>query len=604
MIQSVDNSPLHELLSTDSRIVYKIPPYQREYSWNKLQWDALFDDLVREDQGGSHFLGTIICLNNTQNATKETVLELIDGQQRLTTLSLLLLAIYSELDSYDDLDEEDRNELLNLRRMLALRRSGSARLKPQEQNYNRVDYLTLLAEAEIEVADLPSSTPAYRGNRRMSRCLNHFRNRLWELTEAEESDEVETLLDFLEKVKDAVMVKLEVNSASDAFTLFESLNNRGLPLTPIDLIKNTILAQADRIEEGRLERTYQLWSRWMESLGDDYSIQERFFRHFYNAFKHEPAIQVRAHSFATKPKLMAIYDTLIHRDFDLLLSRLDSAVQAYANLLYPATSKDDAFLEELGRLSNAQGAAAYMFLLALQTQFTTSLSNSEYALITRDLISFFVRRNLTNSPPTYAVDRRFAELSEEIVTVPVEKVLSYVRKRLRDLTPDDDEFREALRGPLYDDNSGLARFILSELADVEATRESRFNLWEKREQGTDNKPRYVWSVEHILPQSDPLPTDWVEMLGGEDEAWEAQQEYLHTIGNLTITGYNSTLSNKGFIEKRDRVNSQNRPVGYKNGLPLNADLAETDTWTVEQIQARTEKLASQAVQLFSLDDTD
>lgn len=603
MIQSVDNSPVHELLSTDSRIVYKIPPYQREYSWNKLQWDALFDDLVREDEGGSHFLGTIICLNNTQNATKETVLELIDGQQRLTTLSLLLLAIYSELDSYDDLNEEDRNELLNLRRMLVLRRSASARLKPQEQNYNRVDYLTLLADSDIEVADVPSSAPSYRGNRRMTRCLKHFRDRLWELTETEETDEVETLLNFLEKVKDAVMVKLEVNSASDAFTLFESLNNRGLPLTPIDLIKNTILAQADRVEEGRLDRTYQQWSRWMEQLGDDYSVQERFFRHFYNAFKHDPAIQVKAHTFATRPKLMAIYDTLIHRDFDVLLSRLDAAVQLYAELLYPDDFKHDSLNNELSRLSRAQGAAAYMLLLALRTQFGTDLGDDEYAHITRDLVSFFVRRNLTNSPPTYAVDRRFAELTEGIVARPANTVVDFVRQRLRDLTPDDDDFREALRGPLYDDNSGLARFILSELADVDATRETRFNLWEQREQGTDNKLRYVWSVEHILPQSDPLPDAWVDMLGGEGEAWEAQQEFLHTIGNLTITGYNSTLSNKGFIEKRDRVDSQKRPVGYKNGLPLNSDLAESETWTVEQIQVRTEKLASQSIELFSLRNT-
>lgn len=601
MIQSVDNSPVHELLSTDSRIVYKIPPYQREYSWNKQQWDALFDDLVREDQGGSHFLGTIICLNNTHNATKETVLELIDGQQRLTTISLLLLAVYSELDEFD-LDEDDRNEHLNLRKMLVLRRSASSRLRPQEQNYNRIDYLSLLDDSGIEIADPPKSTPSYRGNRRMSRCLRHFQNRLWELIETEESEAVPTLLNFLDKVKEAVMVKLEVNSASDAFTLFESLNNRGLPLTPIDLIKNTILAQADRIQGSSLDKTYQQWSTWMEALGDDYAVQERFFRHFYNAFKNESAIQVKAHSFATKPKLMAIYDTLIHRDFEFLLSRLDSAIRIYSSLLYPNHAKRDALSKQLRRLSNAQGAAAYMLLLALQTQFEDSLDNEDYARITRDLINFFVRRNLTNTPPTYAVDRRFAELAEETISLDSNRVVEHVRGRLRDLSSDDEEVREALRGPLYDDNSGLARFILSELSDVDSTRETRFDLWEQREQGSDNKLRYVWTVEHILPQSDPLPDVWVEMLGGEDEAWEIQQEFVHTLGNLTITGYNSTLSNKGFVEKRDRMDPQKHLVGYKNGLPLNTDLATAEAWTAQQIQARTEKLASQALQLFSLED--
>ncbi|MBE4695392.1 DUF262 domain-containing protein [Brevibacterium casei] len=601
MIQSVDNSPVHELLSTDSRIVYKIPPYQREYSWNKQQWDALFDDLVREDVGDSHFLGTIICLNSTQNATQETVLELIDGQQRLTTLSLLLLAIYSELDEYD-LEDDDRTELSNLRRMLVLRRSTSARLRPQKQNYNNVDYLSLLSEAGIDTVDAPRTAQPYRGNRRMSRCLTHFRARLWDLVENADSDDVSVLLEFLDKVKDAVMVKLEVNSASDAFTLFESLNNRGLPLTPIDLIKNTILAQADRVRTDGLGSTYQQWSDWMEALGDDYSIQERFFRHFYNAFKHDPSLQVKAHTVATRPKLMSIYDTLIHRDFDGLLSRLDDAIAIYAELLDPSSSRNDSFSKELRRLSNAQGAAAYMLLLALRSHFREELDTSDYAEVTRDLVSFFVRRNLTNYPPTYAIDRRFSDIAEEIANKNAPEVASFVRSRLRDLTADDEEFREALHRPLYEDNSGITRFILAEISDLASTRESRFDLWERREEGTDNKLRYVWTVEHILPQSDPLPQVWIDMLGGKRSAWEIQQEYVHTLGNLTITGYNSTLSNKGFIEKRDRVNPQKLPVGYKNGLPLNEDLASAETWSVEQIRARTERLAELAVELFSLDN--
>lgn len=129
------------------------------------------------------------------------------------------------------------------------------------------------------------------------------------------------------------------------------------------------------------------------------------------------------------------------------------------------------------------------------------------------------------------------------------------------------------------------------------TRETKVDLWQ-----LDGK-RFVWTIEHILPQGENIPASWVDMIAGGDEkrAKEIQQTYVHQLGNLTISGFNSTLGNKSFQEKRDRKDSQCREVGYKNNLKLNEDLASADSWSVEQIEQRTVKLVNKTIELFRLD---
>src|SRR3954447_17515249 len=134
MIKSANQYPVHTLLSHESNVVYRIPPYQREYSWQKAQWEDLFQDLVEAE--GAHFLGTIITLNQTTDAVDRNVLELIDGQQRATTLTLLLAAIYSILsECRDELDEDAHVDMINLGRRL-VRKGGELRVTPQNQGYN------------------------------------------------------------------------------------------------------------------------------------------------------------------------------------------------------------------------------------------------------------------------------------------------------------------------------------------------------------------------------------------------------------------------------------------------------------------------------------
>lgn len=173
MIKSVDDDPIIKLLSPHDTVVYEIPKYQREYAWSKQQWDELFDDLIEEEDSSSgHFLGTIICINRTTNSTKENVLELVDGQQRMTTLSILLAAIYRFLNDHKiQLDDEELIDLSMLRRQLVLKDPTRVRVRPQVQNSNFDDYLNVLKDSGLIVR---APTVKFLGNRRIMKSYNHF----------------------------------------------------------------------------------------------------------------------------------------------------------------------------------------------------------------------------------------------------------------------------------------------------------------------------------------------------------------------------------------------------------------------------------------------
>jgi hypothetical protein len=129
------------------------------------------------------------------------------------------------------------------------------------------------------------------------------------------------------------------------------------------------------------------------------------------------------------------------------------------------------------------------------------------------------------------------------------------------------------------------------------TKETWVDLW------AQEKKRYVWTIEHIFPQSENIPQEWVEMMANGDleKAKETQQTHVHKLGNLTISGFNSALSNKSFLEKRDRKDRKGRAVGYNNNLKLNEDLITEQEWTVPKIEARTRKLVEEIIRVFTLE---
>lgn len=606
MIKSVNNYPVSQLFDIEASVVYVIPRYQREYTWSKAQWESLFDDVQENDPG--YFLGSMICINQTTDTLAVQRLEVVDGQQRLTTLSLLFAALYQSLKLHEqDLDDDQRAELVNLKRKLVLRRGrvdDQLRVIPQIQNSNQNDYRAVLSYVSVIS---PFDTPAYAGNRKIFRAFKYFKDRIEKMVDGEIKP-LDSIVNFLDKVSKACLVKIEVASHADAYTLFESLNNRGMPLTAIDLIKNKLLARLETTEPGKVDHYFGVWNKLLDYLGDDYSVQERFFRHYYNAFKDRLNAPFRNDDdkkkdplgpVATRSNLIQIYEKLINQNAKDHLETLRSAVQLYALML--ARNTDEAWAplnKPLKDLDRIQGAPSYLLMLYLLVRHKElGINVAQLEEITQLLVCFFVRRNLTDTPPTRDLTRLFMATIDKVAELSGDDVVKTIRKELLAVSANDETFRSKLEGAIYEENAGVTRFVLCALAEQSMTKETWVDLWKYEGK------LFVWTIEHIFPQGDNIPASWVTMMADGDtkKAKAIQETHVHKLGNLTISGFNSALGNKSFNEKRDRTDSKGREVGYKNGLKLNAELAMAEVWSEAQIDARTTKLVDQLMQLFALE---
>jgi uncharacterized protein with ParB-like and HNH nuclease domain len=602
MINSANARNISELLNPEKDLVYFIPKYQREYIWGKHNWELLFDDILNNEK--EHFLGSIICINNKDDALDADRLELIDGQQRMTTLSILLGALYVHLKEKrkDDIDNEDlATDIVNLKYRLILKSDKKTlRLQPSLSGQNSVDYKYIVGK-ELDIIDTITAPPK-AGLRRIYKAYRYFLSRLREINKIEDEEiEVfglkETLI-LLKKINSSILVKIEVNNLSDAFTLFETLNNRGVPLSPIDLIKNSFLNELEKIKENSIDENYNKWLNLIKNLSEDYSIQERFLRHFYNAYKNESSINVKGRTKALRSNLIEIYDTLIKRDAINFFDRLYKSSEFYNQLIYPNNEDNSKKVKDsLTDLINIGAAPSYALLLYVFEKY--QLDESEKVKLIDFLVKYFVRRNITDTPPTRDLDNIFIEIVSKLHEN--EKYdFSIVYEVLKDKMASTTLFEDKLKGKIYDENSGATRFILCKLEETNnKTKETFVDLWAR-----DEKGKFIWTIEHIFPQGQNIPEDWIKMIadGNKDKAKEIQDEYVHQIGNLTLTGYNSKLSNFSFVKKRDRINKEGVYVGYKNGLFLNEDLKEEVDWQQAKIIERGNKLRKMIIELFKIEE--
>lgn len=613
MINNVEDPTVANILSTEMLKIYDIPRYQREYTWNQRDWANLYDDITQNDAG--YFLGSFIVVNGTVNSKMDTIhYEVIDGQQRLTTLSLLLAALYTRIMEHKDSIDDDMmlDDIRPLRNRLILKSDKSmTRVIPQVQNHNLEDYRWILKE-HIGL-DAVIQKPKFLGLRKMSKAFNYFYDRLGEDVEGRDGIEcVRCLLDICRLVCSAVVVQITVDSHADAYTLFASLNNRGVPLSAVDLIKNMLLGKVAGVDDGQLNYYFERWQEVLHNLGDDYKTQERFFRQNYDAFRREvnkPFIgesgsQLPLGSVATRSNLLKIYEKRME-SADGALKVLDELTEnsaLYSRIIgLDQESPDSELSHQLLELSRAQGVASYLMLLFLfKKQNQLELKDETLALLVKLLVCFFVRRNLTDTPPTRDLERLFISICESLESEGLKGIAAaeYIKKRLVDVSASDASFKERLEGPIYDVNPDMTRYILTVIASPSVTKEMK-PLWERYASGN-----YVWTIEHIFPQGKNIPDEWVKMVADGDmsKAIEVQEKQVHTLGNLTITGYNSKLSNMPFVTKRDRKDAYGANVGYRNGLNLNDELVNTDTWTSEQIQERTDKLVRLTLKAFDFDE--
>ncbi|TYB32721.1 MAG: DUF262 domain-containing protein [Flexistipes sinusarabici] len=600
---SVNGLSVEKLFSKDNsnfEQFYEIPPYQRDFAWGKEQWENLFDDILENDSG--YFIGSLICINNKKDNPERY--EVIDGQQRLTTLSILMIAIYDYIKKYHKNHEDEKIldltanhhkaiAFIELKKAIVYRGEESEELKLSLSiiNDNDKDYKYLCYEKELIGYQ---TSPSYFGNRRIKKCFSFFTDKLNNL------ENIDKVFNFLKKLNDTMLVRIDVIDSSSAFVLFESINNRGIPLTPIDLIKNKMIKSLALAPQSQYpERTNKIWKEIVDNI-EKYEDQVRYLRHYFHSFKKDPKINVKGYYKATKSNILKIYEEIIKKDPNFILDDLKKKSEIYKNFIVPDNleryKNDDqlnSYRKYKGILNNLlilKVAPAYALLLHLFSKHP----NYDWSNVLKLIEKWFLRRNLTDFPASNRLDQIFIECIEDIYESNPEDVFKKIKNVLTKDTyclsdPDFKYFLET--NNIYDRNAAATKYLLVKLENsLRDPREEHTDFWIS--QSTSNKS--VWTVEHILPQNPREGSDWYEFF--EDK--EDMEKSLHKLGNLTLTGYNSSLSNGSFKEKCEAADGGLRQGNVKINDYI--DFSNGYVWNEDAIRRRSEKLSQKAREILAL----
>ena len=611
---------------------YHIPKYQREYVWGKYHWETLLNDINENEP--DYFIGSVIVVTNSGDLRpgEEKIYQVIDGQQRLTTLSVLFAAIYArylqwskEVDSEDeDLKNEYTIKLDSIRRKLIKKKKEIypyevggfkdgimhcfLRVQPSTQNSNLADYKYILKDCGLLInVDLPKN----KGNRRFWKAYEFC----WEELPINK-EELDILLD---KINRLVFIHISVGTQADAFTLFETLNNRGVDLSPIDIIKNSLLAEMEKQHQQDIDISYE---KWQELLGfiPDFDNQLRFLRQYYNAFKVDELIKHDKIARATKSNILQVYERLIKKNALFTFGELLQKGEYYGKLIGVVDSLDTEFTNRITELNRVGAAASYTLLLYLLANEKSLEKGTTISQIIEFVIKYYVRRNVTDIPNTRDLDAVTIELVEncfkqisEGKTISLNFIIDAHIGNTKAKPAPLQDFKRWLSDKMYANNVGMTRYLLWKLDSINHTREYAPDLWQRN----PNNETFVWTIEHVFPEGENIPKTWIDMIGAgdKDKAQEIQVEVVHLLGNLTLSAYNSSLSNRSFSNKQDlstrKIEKQELKIGYKNGLSLNnlyfdlagvkQSLSTIDNWTKDSIIARTEKMVEKLIEIFKFD---
>lgn len=628
---------------------YHVPKYQRQYTWRLYNWETLLNDITENEAG--YFMGSIIVVNDKSDTRPniETIYQVVDGQQRLTTMSILLCAIYkkyAEIQQNKDLDEFEKEDftvkISNLRKKLikikpkqydkefggfeyTTNQTAFLRVQPSTQDSNLDDYKFLLTQIGV-LKNI--GQPKNFKRRLFYKAFKYFIENL--------PNGKNELDDLVERINSLNFIHISVGTQADAFTLFETLNNRGVPLSPIDIIKNSLLSEMDKKHDQRIDISYNQWQKLLNYI-PDFDNQIRFLRQFYNAFKIEPWIKHERFAVATRSNLIQIYEKLIKIDTFKTFTEILTKGNIYGLLINSVTEIDaldedidskeseqsflitQSFIDSIIELNQVGASASYTILLFLIANHQHLENPNTIIEIIQFLIKYYVRRNVTDSPNTRDLDAININIVEECnkiiqegYKITTQNIVEAHITNQRAVPATLPKFIEALSDKIYDNNVGMTRYLLWKLDNIHHTREYAPNLWERNQNDV-----FIWTIEHIFPEGKEIRQEWIDMIaeGNKEKAIEIQEEYVHTLGNLTLSAYNSNLSNRPFIDKQNlttkRVGNIDLKIGYKNGLMLNKiafihnsepkTLDTIERWDVAAINARTNVMINKLVDLFKFD---
>lgn len=549
------NRPYSKIINGAAQFV--IPVFQRDYSWSEENCIQLWADIIaiaNDKSNREHFMGSVVYISTSDSSAGFTRWLIIDGQQRVTTLTLLILALRDHIKStgWTGSDDGPTAKKLNAYFLKNMEEEGDRETK---LCLRRADNDTL--QALINGTELP--------NEASSRIVENYELFCELLTGANP----EAVYEGFNRLV-VVDVTLDRGIDNPQF-VFESLNSTGVDLSPSDLIRNFVLMGLDEKEQTRLYKLY--WCKIEELFRGSERIFDNFIRDFLG-LRNESAKLERADRVysAFRREFSGIEESV-----EELLSELLKQATYYASFAVKSPKTDlGKALSSLRRLADVP---AIVIMRLHQTYSETgTLSEGEFIEAVQLLESYIVRRVLTGAQ-TRGYGTQFAKLAYKIDTTrPLASLKAAMSKFSTSYAfPSDADFRSALlTSDVY------AKRICFHVLEALENRDSK-------EQTDTSK----YSVEHVMPQNEKLNSNWRAMLG---EDWEqTQNEWLHRLGNLTLTGYNSTYSDKSFEEKK-----QIKHGFSESSVRLNKDIREATLWGRRQISDRGKRLAKQALQIWPI----
>lgn len=591
---SPETKKISEIFSIEGTQKYKIPIYQRNYSWGTKQIETLIDDINSEELG--YYIGNLLITE-----TDKSFLEVVDGQQRLTTIALLLLAIFEYSREFGDEFNLDKGSLQqDIRRKLLI--SGSI----NNQRYELLSRDNLVFQDLLKT--LVDQEPNKWGNRRF---YKRYKETLDKLKASFNS--FQDLKSFYDKLNGVEILKISVTKLNDAYSIFSALNSKGLPLTLVDLLKNEFLKLASA-ENRTEEDAMNSWNSLVSQFSNEQDINEGEVTQFL--LNNYDALESTVSSSTTKGKALDQYNKLLKEKnskyIDILSGRAEWFRYLKHGVLRKHTNENvNSLIKELVYLDASQSFPLLMYLFISKN---LNLTDKNYYDLLNIIKKFFVVRNVTLRPKASNVRSMFVGLSRDINDNNLfgDEIVRKIKEEVIDKVDNRQEFlNQLLNDGLYDKNKTTTRYILISLERKFGNYFDKSNpdTLEGRVESHHSKNLVLrWTIEHIMPQGS-LPKHWLNELGlkSTEDYEEIQDEFVHKLGNLTMSPYNSELGQKSFVEKRDQTDGTNH-VGLKLKLYLNESIKGDDSWeskkswTIEDIERRTQYLAHKVADLFSLKD--
>jgi len=549
-----DSVPLEKLIN--SPIQYLVPLFQRQYSWDKEEWEELwenleklYNDLIVLDENKKprpHFMGSIVTMPMPSKPGDISQYLLIDGQQRLTTIFILLAVLRDLAKSFNSkLSDQILNTFL---------------VNPYEDqetpNYYKLQPTQLDRSAFFQIIN----SSEFTSTSRIAKCYRFF-----EKVIQKKAPDHQNLKNVICSSLSVVSILLEEND--DPYLVFESLNATGKPLNQSDLVRNHFFMQIAATDQQSVYDKY--WQPMEDNISDDLT---EFIRQYLT--KNTPEIK--------KDEVYSQMKDKIEKSDPLsCLSDLYSFSEYYSRLLDPSREPSETARKYLLRINRLGFATVHPFLLNCYHEWVKekSISENDFVLILQVLENFLLRRFVCGTS-SRRLNRIFASLYSN-----VRKEMDFSSKNFVECMklvlqsedyPKDSEFQSKLcSAKLYGEKrTEKVKLILESIEEY----------FEHKEQVSFKN----LTIEHVMPQSTNTNQSWQKYLG---ENWAEAYNLLHTLGNLTLTAYNSELSDKAFEEKKKEL--------ADSKLELNKYFQSKAAWRREDIEERSKHLAKIALDIWS-----